>query len=317
MNELERAKSEAREWFERLSTETPSDGTEAAFRLWLRASAENAAAFRTLAAAWDDLALLELEKELAAPAPAEPPRAASVFAFRGVFAGLAVIAAAIVAFFVATAPAGPIEFTTGVGEIRAVTLADGSTATLDARSRIVVSFSRSERAVELAQGRAYFDVASDPERPFVVDAGAARASAVGTAFAVRRAGSVRVAVTEGVVDVAPRTGDVLRLVAGEAVATRSDGDLGDVAAFDAGRLLDWRNGRLAFDDVSLAEIVADMNRHRRTPVVIADAELAALRFTTAFRTDETDVFLNALPNLEAVRIVETDSAVLIRTRRDR
>ncbi|MEL6363702.1 MAG: FecR domain-containing protein [Pseudomonadota bacterium] len=317
MGASEQVKSEARDWFARLSRVDRPEETVAAFRAWLKASEDNAAAFEALAEAWDDLALLNLEQDLAARAPITRPRRSLRVAFGGVLAGVAALAAVLVAFVVATGPADPIEHQTGVGEIRTVTLADGSSVTLDARSRIIVDFSKGARTVALSRGRAFFEVASDPARPFSVDAGAATATAVGTAFAVRRGEAVRVAVTEGLVDVAPRSGDVLRLAAGDVVAAEAGGVLGGVAGFNAERLLDWRNGRLAFDDAALSEIVADMNRHRRKPIVIVDEPLGALRFTTAFRADETDVFLAALPSLEPVQIIETDAAVLIHAPRER
>ncbi len=89
-------------------------------------------------------------------------------------------------------------YTTGVGEQRSLTLADGSTIALNARSRVKVKYTQDQRAIELVEGQALFQVVKNPRRPFVVQTGDVRVRAVGTAFDVRRgkSGTV-VTVVEG------------------------------------------------------------------------------------------------------------------------
>ena len=100
------------------------------------------------------------------------------------------------------------SFQTGIGDLQKVPLADGSTATLSSNSRIVVTFSRRERHVELQHGEAFFSVVKDPGRPFVVSADGRRVTAVGTRFAVRRdQAGLRVIVTRGVVRLEPGRDD--------------------------------------------------------------------------------------------------------------
>src|SRR5262249_39417186 len=89
-------------------------------------------------------------------------------------------------------------YRTPVGGIESVPTADGSTITLNTDSQIRVALSASERRIELKHGEAYFEVAHDPNRPFVVHAGNKRVIAVGTKFSVRRDyDDVQVVVTEG------------------------------------------------------------------------------------------------------------------------
>ncbi len=79
---------------------------------------------------------------------------------------------------------------------------DGSRITLNTDSQIRVDLTVKERRVELQQGEAFFEVAHDASRPFIVRAGNKRVIAVGTRFSVRReANDVRVVVTEGKVRV--------------------------------------------------------------------------------------------------------------------
>lgn len=89
-------------------------------------------------------------------------------------------------------------YTTDIGERRSITLTDGSTLDLNARSKVRVEFSGAERRVELLDGQALFDVAKDPQRPFIVRSGEAIVRAVGTQFDVYRKDSgTTVTVLEG------------------------------------------------------------------------------------------------------------------------
>jgi transmembrane sensor len=89
-------------------------------------------------------------------------------------------------------------YTTDIGERRSITLADGSTVDLNARSRLRIEFSGSERRVELLGGQALFQVAKDKHRPFIVASGEATVRAVGTQFDVYRKDSgTTVTVLEG------------------------------------------------------------------------------------------------------------------------
>jgi transmembrane sensor len=89
-------------------------------------------------------------------------------------------------------------YTTDIGERRSITLADGSTVDLNARSQLRVEFSKSERRVELLDGQALFQVTKDGARPFIVHSGDATVRAVGTQFDVYRKDSgTTITVLEG------------------------------------------------------------------------------------------------------------------------
>ena len=94
---------------------------------------------------------------------------------------------------------------TQVGEVRRLTLDDGSALALNTSSVLQVKFAADERRIVLRQGEASFQVAHDEDRPFVVQAGDVSVRAVGTAFSVRmRQQELEVVVTEGVVEVLVR-----------------------------------------------------------------------------------------------------------------
>lgn len=210
-------------------------------------------------------------------------------------------------------------YRTGVGQRRAVTLADGSRVTLNTASTVEVAFSASERRVRLVRGEALFQVAHDATKPFLVDAGSARFRALGTAFNVRlRPDVVELTVTQGVVAVAAREGEVnvpsaARIAAGGGAVVRS----GAVAptALDDQHLRQrtaWQEGVLEFDGESLAQVVGEFNRYRSQPIVIGDARLEALRIGGRFEVDEADKFLEALTSSFPIQAIATaDGGVLL------
>lgn len=184
---------------------------------------------------------------------------------------------------------------TAVGEVRPVALADGSVATLNTASRIAVAMRPEARMVHLEDGEAWFQVAKDKKRPFVVDAGHVRVRAVGTAFSVRRRPEgVDVLVTEGVVEtwLAGHETAPVRIAAGMRSFIPDDGT--KITATKAGeqidRVLAWRHGGLALSGESLAYAAAEMNRYNRRKLVIDDALLGQESVVGYFRTDEPDNF---------------------------
>jgi transmembrane sensor len=102
---------------------------------------------------------------------------------------------------------GPAEqYITEVGQRSTVTLRDGSSVDLNARTRVKVNFTETRRSVELLDGQALFHVAKNPHRPFIVRAGNREIVAIGTAFDVRvDAGYLRVTLIEGKVAVSTQS----------------------------------------------------------------------------------------------------------------
>ena len=90
------------------------------------------------------------------------------------------------------------SYSTSVGGVVSIPLQDGSRMTLNTDSQVRLALTDKERGVVLVRGEAFFEIAKDPKRPFVVSAGGRRIVVVGTKFSVRRTeDDVRVAVTEG------------------------------------------------------------------------------------------------------------------------
>lgn len=198
------------------------------------------------------------------------------------------------------------EASTQVGERSLLVLADGSKVTLNTASAVRADYSGHDRRLTLLRGEAFFEVAKDPTRPFVVTAGPRQVIAVGTAFNVRlQDRQVRVTLVEGKVRVVKSrptesgarvqdpTSQVVTMVAGSALVVGADG--GDhVERLDADRVTSWRNGKLVFDGERLADVVAEMNRYSRELLEIADPTLKDRKVSGVFEPTEGHAFAKAL-----------------------
>lgn len=292
---------------------------------WVGADPRHAVAFARMEAAWEASERLRAAPpplELFAPAAQEsvPPTPARGSSRRTLMFGSMAAAGAAVAATVGWRLLDNVDlYRTGVGERRIVALRDGSRVTLNTASTVEVAFNKTERRVRLVRGEALFEVAHDAAKPFLVDAGAARFRALGTAFNVRvRPDVVELTVTQGVVAVVAGEAGVERpvtakIAAGGGAVVRS----GAVAptALDDQRLRQrtaWQEGVLEFDGESLAQVVAEFNRYRRQPIVIGDARLESLRIGGRFEVDEADRFLTALTSSFPIEAMTTaDGGVLL------
>ncbi|KAF1699166.1 histidine kinase [Pseudoxanthomonas jiangsuensis] len=207
------------------------------------------------------------------------------------------------------------------GQVRELVLGDGSQVTLGSDSRLDVSLERGRRRIALVQGEAIFAVAHDPGRPFEVEAGGRRAIAVGTRYSVRRqADGLRVVVTEGRVrlesaEAGGRPHPAALLTAGSVATAGRDGLLvRALAAGEAERLLEWRQGFLAFDDAPLAEAAAEFNRFNARRLELADPAVAGLRVGGNFRWDNLDGFVGLLEQGFPVRAERHPDRIVLHAR---
>jgi transmembrane sensor len=193
------------------------------------------------------------------------------------------------------------QYTTPVGTVESVALRDGSAVTLNTGSRVRVELLPRERRIELQAGEAFFSVAKDPTRRFVVAAGNRQVVAVGTQFAVRREGAdLRVIVAEGTVSL-QGTGS-LRLAAGSVARTHGVDLLVQKESPEAVQaLLSWREGFLTFHDTTLAEAIDEFNRYNSRHIEITDPAVAAIRISGTFRPTHYEAFVRLLQEGYSIR----------------
>ena len=214
-----------------------------------------------------------------------------------------------------------------------MSLSDGSTLTLNTDSAVRLQFTANERWVKLERGEAFFEVAKDPGRPFVVKASDRRVVAVGTQFAVRREnddGEIQVVVTEGTVRIEGDRGVKPVPPAGTAKMDGSAGVLvpaGTIAhanganvlldrapALAAQEALSWRQGMLVFHDLTLAQVAAEFNRYNTRQIVIDDPAIAELTISGSFRANNAEAFVRLLEKGYPIRVRPSAERVLLEGR---
>jgi transmembrane sensor len=182
--------------------------------------------------------------------------------------------------------------------VRETVLPDGSQVQLAAKSDIDVQYDARQRALELKNGEAYFTVAPNPSKPFIVKIGSMAVRAVGTAFDIRRSGArVVVTVANGVVDVVTSgsaTAERVRLAAGNQVTWTGTKLETSTSLIDPNLVLGWRRGQLQYIHEPLAAVISDINRYRTHPIVIRDEAIGELAFTGTVFVGSLNDWINAL-----------------------
>ena len=203
-------------------------------------------------------------------------------------------------------------FTTARGQQASIRLLDGTQIRLNVESRLTVpaDFATGPREVQL-EGEAFFEVAKDPERPFIVHAGGADVEVLGTAFGVRTYAEedrTRVVVAEGHVALRPRElvgadttapADTLVLhprqlggvIAGRRLPVRRNVSLTPYLA--------WTEGHLVFHAASFDEVVSELERWFDLQVELTVPAEQVDRLTVSFTGEE---YLSEILNVVAATL---------------
>ncbi len=324
---------QACQWIVRLRAEDATDADREQFALWLAANPAHRQAMDAMLALWEDLEILKFrehrehseqatdgqgsDSNFATDTPAQPGRR------RWLGTGLALAASLVLAILLSPGLGlGPDvqEYRTRLGEQLAVTLPDGSTVKLNTSTRLLVNYSASERQLTLARGEAFFQVAHDTSRPFLVTAGNTEVRALGTAFNILLTDErSEITVTEGVVRVtelnAPdtRPAQVELLYSDQRMLGNRSG-LSSAESIQAANLLAWRDGKLVAHDMALGELVNELSRYHPNRIFIAEPDLTQTTVSGVFQLEDLDSILLALEHTVGVRSVTLDdgSVQLIR-----
>lgn len=331
---LAQIEAEATQWFFDRDAGADSQQTDA-FQRWLQADPAHGRIFAEIERTWGRLG--DAREHVRAAIPITT--ASRWSQRRRGWAGTVLAAAAALAVVLAWQTddgANRGGETIVAHSLRLIDLPDGSVATLNKDAAVEVQFGRADRRLRLVRGEAHFRVAHDPTKPFIVTTGGLAIKAVGTAFNVRvRPEAIEVLVTDGKIRVddavteATLLGAASRdradapdmMVAGQKVRIENDGArlkpaaaIATLSASDMERELSWLTRRLNYTDTTLAEIVADFNRHNRHRLVIDDPALAARRFGGSFPAGDYDSFVRVLEATFAVRAERGHDQTILRQR---
>lgn len=319
--------AEAAVWVARLHGPSRTTLLEYEFRAWQGSSAAHREAFERCTDAWVDIPRIGLAAAYRASASEREAANRSQrrdglrrWTVACAIAGTVVAAGSLILYW-----RGEGAYTTNVGEQRLVVLEDGSRMLLNTDTRLRVDFGSAQRRVVVSRGEAFFEVAKAPRRPFVVRIAGTEVVATGTAFSVRlvptahAVNELSVTLVEGQVNVRPADGS-----AGDALAPAQPvlmnagerllldrlphvggGTAGHLDRPNVDRFMAWKRNEAVFDDTSLSEAVAEMNRYNRTPIVLLDGLVASdLRVSGLYRTGDSAGFARAVAVLHGLKLHE-------------
>jgi transmembrane sensor len=336
-NPEDRALGEAIAWRVRLFENDLESNPE--FENWLGADPTHKLAWTQSRTSWDAISEIAVAPELVAMRHEALSYAAGLgrrsrcrrvsrALVAGVAAALLFVAAGTAVVWRLTAPTA---YETAFGERRVIALADGSVASLDSNTKLLVRYSTGARSLELVRGQARFEVAHNAKRPFRVTAGAETVIATGTSFNVDMLGaSVFVTLLEGRVAVLDRPaamesarGNRKRsrqsklpeptwLKPGEQLIARAGAAPG-IQTIAPGRATAWQDGVLVFDNDRLSTIAERVSRYSSRPVIVRP-EVADLRLSGVFKIGDVDGFVEAMTAYLPVWAETGEKAIVLRSR---
>lgn len=327
----------------KLSSEL-SRAEEERFQQWLKADSENEEFFRRLERSWTDEAapaadkfffdyskgLNRLRDKIEKDTPAAPvhkknKKRKKLSEYQGwaiAVVLLAVISLAVAGSFLLSNVFQEAEITTrsyatSDVEQRIITLADGSVVRLNRNSEIDVKSEIGEFREVWLEGEAFFDVDSDPDRPFIIYTGDAVVEVLGTSFNVKGRDEVLVAVKDGVVSLrnssyAERS--AAQLVAGQLGVLSKDGEDVKIETDEVENYFSWMNGHIKFERMSFDKVIQQLERIYDEEHRLEDAEMRSIRLTVFTEQIQRERVLESIS--QALNISYTDQDGIVVWQRD-
>lgn len=308
-------KIRAAAWLEQRDCGDWTDEDRMEFEGWLNGSADHRVEFLRVQATWERTERLAILRSVDVGAEQPPHRRSIGKKLLGVVASFVVLTVIASGATYYLSNAGYTTYTTTIGGHETVALDDHTKIELNTDTTIRVSKNSNERKIVLDKGEAYFQVTHDATRPLTVFAGSNRITDLGTKFFVRR-DSVRleVAVMEGRAQfefadsqMKPAVllpGDIA-LASGDAVAVTK------VSAAALDNALGWRRGVLVFQNATLADAAAELNRYNHEKLVIADAAAARLTFGATLPTTDVEAFTDVAKEVLGLHVEKREGQIII------
>lgn len=282
----------AADWVAHLDRHGGDENDHRDLKRWLEADTCNRGAFMRARAGW--LLLSNASSAVDQFRPRQEPEGPVNMSRRAAIGALSGGALVLATASLVGLPAKVEAYSTGIGEVRRLQLAEGSVMTLDTNSRVETRLSSSRREVSVISGGAFFDVAPGAGLPLVVTDRHFRVDASKASFFVGTTPRSQVIVAAGDVHLrsVDKNGARHRLGPGKFAYTGTDGEdiVTNVSEDVIARRLAWREGGISLDGESVLEAAQRFNRYNRRQIVIDDAALARQEVVGWFRIDQPDIF---------------------------
>jgi transmembrane sensor len=194
-------------------------------------------------------------------------------------------------------------------------LPDGSVVYLHAGSQITYpeKFSSEKRNVEL-EGKAYFEVAHNKTKPFIVASGDARVEVIGTRFNVntrKSGGSMEVVLTSGKVSLYFKgmKKDNLLLMPGEKAEVFTGKKVISKTLNTDPNYMAWKTRVIVFNDESLGEVVKTLQDVYQTPVRLVNQQLSQCRVTASFNDQSLQSVLEVIKETLGLQVKQNGNSI--------
>lgn len=200
-------------------------------------------------------------------------------------------------------------------EVENFTLPDMSVISVDQNGLVTYDpyeFSKGkQRNVEM-EGQAYFEIAHDPKRPFVVSTRDAEITVLGTKFMVKTSpdNPTKVLVTEGTVRVVYMdNSEGLILSAAQETETKTS-DTPSVKPSDVNHLY-WKTGIMKFENASIDKVINTLSQEFNTPITVQSNQILDCKLTATFKKQSLETILEVLANVHQLNIEKEENKIII------
>ena len=309
------------------------------FNKWLNASEANKAEFEAYKKAWessaqfDDVSIdvdvewnkfkhkVKIGEQPEAKIKALDPSHAERFSFKQMLRIAAVILLLIIPsaglYYFYLNQNNPIEVA-ALANVKESPMPDGSKITLDQNAVITYhkDFGKTNRQVAL-KGEAFFSVAHDKSKPFIVDVNDITVTVTGTSFYVEAnpgESEIKVMVETGTV-IVKSTLDPNQMVTlhkdDKATYSKTDHTLTQDLITEDDNYHSWLSKKLLFKEIALKDIVNDLNHAYHRNIVIKDKAVENCRLSVSFDQQSLEQILNVIKHTIDVKITTKENSIEI------
>jgi len=219
----------------------------------------------------------------------------------------------IAAFILVIKNSVPKEMVAQTGQnVLVDTLSDGSVITLNKRSTITYpsKFKGNTRAITL-KGEAFFNVAPDKKKPFIISVNDVQVTVVGTSFNIKSEnGNTEVVVETGIVRVT-RSGKTVELNAGEKIIMAANDSIASKEAVSDKLYNYYRSKEFVCDETPLWKLVQVLNEAYDSKIIIGRKELNEKRITTTFYNESLEKILEIIHLTFDITVIKKEDGQII------
>lgn len=200
-------------------------------------------------------------------------------------------------------------------ELRDIVLPDGSKVILDAKTKLDIKYYSDKREVNISEGKALFEVSSNPNKPFIVNADMIKVEVLGTNFEVKNEkDKIAVDVISGKVKVEQNKNDEFQQLAiltqGKHISFDKQSSKTVLKDIDIKNIASWKDGVLFFQDYSLQKAIDEFKKYKDIDIVI-QKDIQKYSISGSFGIDDIDKFIFALSKIYPIKVDKKDNSIYI------